>query len=319
MIRAVPVVASAAALVACGSPTDGALVRVTVPRGAPFAVVAESLVARQVIADRDLFAFYARVTGRQRAIQAGTYELTRGLSYFDLIETLTTGRAAAYERVVIPEGLMLSEVAAAVQQQLGIPVDDFLAAARDSALRNRLGVPAPTLEGYLYPSTYYVRAGAGADDVVRQMVQEFGSRWRPEWTPRLDSIGMSRHELLTLASIIEGEVRHPADRKYVASVYHNRLERGMRLQADPTVIYALGRRRRLFERDYQRVSPYNTYLIDGLPPGPIAQPSAASMAAALYPARTDFLFLVARSDGQHIFTRTLREHLAAVRQVRSEK
>jgi UPF0755 protein len=148
------------------------------------------------------------------------------------------------------------------------------------------------------------------------MLSEFEAQWRPEWDARLDELGMSRHEVVILASIIEGEVRYDPDREYVSSVYHNRLERGMRLQADPTVIYALGTRRRLYEKDYQTRSPYNTYLIYGLPPGPINQPSAASLEAALFPARTDFLYFVARPDGKHVFSRTYREHLAAIREVR---
>jgi UPF0755 protein len=121
---------------------------------------------------------------------------------------------------------------------------------------------------------------------------------------------------VTLASIIAGEVRYEPDRAYVSSVYHNRLERGMRLQADPTVVYALGRRRRLYERDYQTPSPYNTYLIDGLPPGPIGSPSRASIEAALYPARTRFLYFVARPDGQHVFSLTYAEHLRTIREIR---
>ena len=149
-----------------------------------------------------------------------------------------------------------------------------------------------------------------------QMLDHFESQWQSAWDARLDSLGLSRDELVTLASIIEGEVRDPRDRYYVSSVYHNRLRRGMRLEADPTVIYALGRRRRLFIRDYQTPSRYNTYLIDGLPPHPIGQPSAASLEAALYPASSDFLFFVAGPEGKHIFSRTYNEHLAAVRQVR---
>ena len=127
---------------------------------------------------------------------------------------------------------------------------------------------------------------------------------------------MTRQEVVTLASIIEGEVRYGPDRPYVSSVYHNRLERGMRLQADPTVAYALGERRRLFERDYLVRSPYNTYVVDGLPPGPISAPSTASIVAALYPAHTNFLYFVARPDGRHVFSRTYAEHRRAVADVR---
>jgi UPF0755 protein len=236
----------------------------------------------------------------------------------EVLDVLVSGRAAL-QRLVVPEGLMLTEVAREAERQLGIAAESVLAVARDSALVARVAPGAASLEGYLYPSTYLVPIPAEARAVVTQMVDEFEARWDPAWNARLDSVGMSRHEAVILASIVEGEVRHDRDRRYVASVYHNRLDAGWRLQADPTVIYALGRRRRLYERDYLYPSPYNTYLIDGLPPGPIGQPSAASLAAVLYPAETDFFFLVARGDGHHVFTRTLAEHRAAVARVRAAR
>ncbi|MDH3495490.1 MAG: endolytic transglycosylase MltG [Gemmatimonadota bacterium] len=306
-------------LAACGAgPPTGEPVRVTIPRGASLAAIADTLAAHDIIESPGRFRLWAKLLRKERAIHAGIYDLHRDRPVREVLATLTSG-ATAFQRLVVPEGLMLREVAAQIQRQLGVPAESVLAAARDSALRDEIGPDIPTLEGYLYPSTYYARVDANARDIVRQMVDEFQSRWRPAWTRRLDSIGLTRQQVVTLASIIEGEVRHDADRKYVASVYHNRLRAGWRLQADPTVIYALGRRRRLFERDYEFRSPYNTYLVDGLPPGPIGQPSAKSLEAALYPAETDFFFLVARADGQHIFSRTLAEHLAAAREVRAER
>lgn len=288
---------------------------VTIPPGATLAAAAESLRAHRVIASPGTFAFYARLLGKSDEIKAGVYEFAPRLSTLQVLRVVTSGREVL-RRLVIPEGLMLTEVAASVSQQLGIPPAAFTAAARDSALVTRVGAAGGLLEGYLYPSTYLVRHGATAPEVVRLMVAEFEARWRPEWNARLQQLGFTRQQLVTLASIIEGEVRFGPDRRYVSSVYHNRIARGMRLQADPTVIYALGRRRRLFEKDYQIRSPYNTYLIDGLPPTPIGQPSSESIEAALYPERTGFLFLVARPDGKHVFSRTLREHLRAVAEVR---
>jgi UPF0755 protein len=290
-------------------------VQVTIPRGATLVAAAESLDVHGVIESATLFRFYATMTGRERTIQAGTYDFPASSTVREALRILVSGRPAE-SRLVVPEGLTLQEVAAAIERQLAIPADSILEAARDSTLRARLETPAATLEGYLYPSTYLVPTDAGATDVIRQMVAEFERRWRPEWTAQLDSLGMSRYEIVTLASIIEGEVRYGPDRVYVASVYHNRLRSGMRLQADPTVAYAIGRRRRLFEKDYQTPSPYNTYVVDGLPPGPIGGPSEASLEAALYPARTQFLYFVARPDGQHVFSRTYREHLRAIGAIR---
>ncbi|HEX9579941.1 MAG TPA: endolytic transglycosylase MltG [Gemmatimonadales bacterium] len=300
---------------ACGPGTPPETARVTIPRGATVSAVAESLQARGVIRSARTFRFYARLTGRQRAIPAGTYDLPRDLGARRALAELLGARVAEV-RLVVPEGLMLTEIATLADSALDISADSFLAAARNPALAADLGIPATTLEGYLYPSTYLVPVDATAEAVVRQMTAEFQRRWRPVWDTRLKTLTRSRHEIVVLASIVEGEVRDPLDAPYVASVYHNRLARGMRLQADPTVIYALGRRRRLFERDYLTRSPYNTYLIDGLPPSPVGQPSATSIQAALYPARTDFLFFVARSDGRHVFSRTLREHLRAIAAVR---
>ncbi len=305
--------------IACGNPGPGATKeRVTIPRGATLSAVADTLHAHRVIRSPRLFKLYATVSGSQRDIQAGTFEFAVGASMGRVLEILVSG-TEVLESLGIPEGLMLSEIAQRVRQQIGIDSQAFMIAARDSGLLNQVGAPADNLEGYLYPSTYYVATHATALDVVRQMVEEFELRWQAEWNQRLTELGMTRHEIVILASIIEGEVRFRPDGKFVSSVYHNRLAHRMRLQADPTVIYALGRRRRLYERDYQIQSPYNTYLINGLPPGPISQPSEASLEAALFPANTDFLFFVARPDGKHIFSRTHREHLAAVAEVRGQE
>lgn len=307
----------ALAVTACARPAGDA-VRITIPRGAGVTAVAESLHIHQVIRSPRWFRVYAALRGADRDIRAGVYDLSTNLSLAQVLDRLVAG-VPAMETLTIPEGMMLSEVARAIAQQLAIPADSVLAAARDTVLLNAVDSAANTLEGYLYPSTYAVRVGATAREVIRQMVNEFRTRWRPEWDRRLDSLGRSRREIVILASIIEGEVRHDEDRRFVSSVYHNRLDAGWRLQADPTVIYALGRRRRLYQRDYLTTSPYNTYQVDGLPPGPIGQPSAASIEAALYPASTDFFFFVARPDGYHVFSRTLQEHNRAIARIRAPR
>jgi UPF0755 protein len=312
--RLLPLLLLAMAACRAGGP-NGPRIRVTIPEGASLSAAADSLAAHHVIGSAAAFKFYARILGKSDEIKAGTYELVPDLPALHVLHVVTSGREVL-RRLAIPEGLMLSEVAQDVQTQLGIPADSFLAAAHDSTLAAEVGDPAPSLEGYLYPSTYLVRYGATGHEVVKMMVDEFQAQWRPEWNAQLAALHMTRHQIVTLASIIEGEVRFGPDRPYVSSVYHNRLNRGMRLQADPTVIYALGRRRRLYEKDYATRSRYNTYLIDGLPPTPINQPSAASIEAALYPAHTNLLYLVARPDGKHVFSRSLREHLEAVAQVR---
>lgn len=313
-----PIVLVAVASACGGTAPHGEIERITVPRGATLTAVAETLSQREIIGSPRLFKLYAKATGREGDIQAGTFEIPKDASMRMVLRTLVSG-TEALEALVLQEGLMLSELPSLVQHQLGINADSFMAAARDPDLRRRLGITSETLEGYLYPSTYYVTVTASARDVVSQMVSEFENRWHPEWNARLEEIGMTRNEIVILASIIEGEVRYEPDRKFVSSVYHNRLARRMRLQADPTVIYALGQRRRLYQRDYQTPSPYNTYLINGLPPGPITQPSEASLEAALFPHSTNYLYFVARPDGKHVFSRTHREHLDATRAVRNQE
>ena len=211
------------------------------------------------------------------------------------------------------------EVAERARVWLRIPRNSFLAAVRDTALQRELGIRPNSggVEGYLYPTTYLLPVGIRARDLVRVMTREFLARWQPEWDARLAPLGMTRHEVVTLASIIEAEVRYRPDRPYVSAVYHNRLKRGMLLQADPTVIYAHGRRlRRVWEKHLAARSPYNTYRHPGLPPGPISQPSDSSLFAALEPAPVAFLYFVAQPDGKHIFSTTYAEHLAAIRRVK---
>jgi len=294
---------------------DGPRIQITIPEGATLSAAADSLQARGVIGSATTFRFFARLLGKADEIKAGVYQFMPDMPVLDALGVLTAGREVL-RRLAVPEGLMLTEVAATVRDQVRVPGAEFAAAARDTALARRVGAPTPSLEGYLYPSTYLVRHGVTAPEVIDMMVTEFETQWQQPWNARLDTLKMTRHQIVTLASIIEGEVLYGPDRKYVSSVYHNRLRRGMRLQADPTVIYGLGKRRRLYEKDYHFRSRYNTYLIDGLPPGPIGQPASASIEAALYPAQSSFLYLVAQPDGKHVFSRTYSEHLEAVRAVR---
>jgi UPF0755 protein len=215
---------------------------------------------------------------------------------------------------------MLNEVAELARRGLGVPRDSFLAATREPAVLATLGLTgiATTVEGYLFPTTYVLPVGITARELVRVMTGEFLERWDTAWNARLAALGMSRHQLVTLASIVEAEVRYPPDAEYVAAVYLNRLRNGMPLQADPTVIYAHGRRlRRVWERNLRIASPYNTYVHRGLPPGPISQPGLASLQASLYPKHVPYLYFVAQRDGKHVFSATYREHLEAIRAARS--
>ena len=311
-------IAAAAVLPACVAPPQPEdAVWVRIPADAPIRAVAESLALHGVVKSAERFERYARTGRRHTDIKPGVYPLRPGMHVGQVLVTLRRGRPPAL-MVVVGERMSLGELAAELERRLGIPADTVLAAARDPALRARIGTSAETVQGYLYPTAYYVTVGSTARDVLRQMADTFAARWRPGWDRRLDSLGLTRHEVVTMASIIAGEMPHPEseERFDISSVYHNRLARGMRLQADPTVVYALGERRRLSYHDYRVASEYNTYTIPGLPPGPIAQPSLESLEAALYPADTEYLYFVAQPDGRHTFSRTYPEHLSAIRRVR---
>lgn len=307
----------ATAVVACGGPS-GPQVRVVVPQGASFRAAADSLAKAGVIQAPALFRLYAKLRGGDRRIKAGTYLLRRGSSWNSVLNALREGKGLMFT-VTIPEGFTLSQIVPLVARVVEVPADSVIAAARDTAHLRRLGVPTPTLEGYLFPDTYMFLPGTPARVAVGAMVRRFEQVWRPEWTSRLDTLGMSRHQVMTLASIVEREAKRPDERPVIAGVYRNRLRSGMRLEADPTVQYARGiHTNRVLFKDLDVDSPYNTYKHTGLPPGPIASPGAASVRAALYPADVPYKFFVAYPDGRHEFTVDFTQHTAARRKALRE-
>jgi peptidoglycan lytic transglycosylase G len=308
--------ATAFVLVAAACGREGNA-RVTVPSGASMRLAADSLEAAGVIRSARVFSFYTKLTGRDRRIKAGTYLLDRGASWNAIVDALVAGRGIVFT-VTIPEGWDLKTIVPAVADVMKVPAESLEAATHDTALIHRLDIPIQSLEGYLFPETYLVPEGSAALPIVRRLVSEFERRWKPEWNARLQSLDMTRHQVMTLASIIEKEARVPAERPIISAVYHNRLKRGMLLQADPTIQYALGRHTaRVLYRDLEIKSPYNTYRNVGLPPGPIASPGTASIEAALFPADVPYLYFVAHPDGHHEFRTTLREHNEAVRRMRA--
>jgi UPF0755 protein len=280
-------------------------------------IAADSLEAAGVIGSARAFRLYAKLTGRDRSIKAGTYILDRGASWNEIIKALVDGRGIVLT-VTIPEGWDLRTIIETVADTMKVSAASLDSATRDTALIHRLDVPIPTLEGYLFPETYLIPEGSDALPIVRRLVAEFERRWKPEWNDQLRKLGMTRHQVVTLASIIEKEARVAEERPTISAVYHNRLKRGMLLQADPTVQYALGKHTaRVLYRDLEVKSPYNTYQNVGLPPGPIASPGTASIEAALFPADVPYLYFVAHPDGHHEFRTTFREHNEAVRRMRT--
>jgi UPF0755 protein len=303
---------------ACGSATDGPSVRVTIPPGSGLSASADSLVARKVIGSADAFKLYARIRGVDRRIKPGVYDVPPGASWRAVLDQLVAGEVVT-QLLAVPEGWTVAQIAQRVAGLVGVSHDSVVRLATAPGAAERFKVPGPTLEGYLYPATYTFPVGASAEQMLRAMTTRYRQAWTPEMRQRADSLGLEEREVVALASIIEKEARVWQERPTISAVYHNRLRIRMRLQADPTVQYALGAHQsRLLYAHIDSVAdnPYNTYRHDGLPPGPIASPSRGAIEAALNPADVDYLYFVARPDGTHVFTRSLAEHNAARRTVR---
>jgi UPF0755 protein len=299
-------------------PYDGAggrTIQLVVPRGATAAEVARDLAAAGIIRDPRILQYWLRATGRAGQIHAGSYEFSGGQSVREVAEALLRGRVLL-RPITIPEGVTRWQVAEAVEAAGFGVYEEALRATGRAELIADLDPDATDLEGYLFPDTYMAAESATPDAVVEMMVDRFRKAWTASRQALAESRGMSLREVVTLASLVETEAAMAHERPLVAAVYQNRLQRGMLLQCDPTLLYALmldGRTDRNIRRaDFENDSPYNTYRFRGLPPGPIANPGDASLEAALRPAAVDFLYFVARNDGSHAFSKTLREHNAMV-------
>ena len=298
----------------------GASVRVSIAPGSNLAQAADSLASAGVIRSALVFRLTAAMLGTDSVqITPGRYIVTRGRSTSALLEQLRSGTGRV-RRLTVPEGWGIRQIARLVQDSLAIPADTLIAATRDAARRTRMQTPAADVEGYLFPATYEFTDAVTAAGVVDTMLLTFERRWKSAWDTTMQQQGRTRHEVVTLASIVEKEAGRSSDRALIASVYLNRLRAGMRLQADPTVLYAMGLvAKRVMYADLKVKSPYNTYRVAGLPPGPIASPGTESLRAALAPAIGNAMFFVAFPDGHSQFSRTFREHAAAVKAARQAR
>jgi len=284
---------------------------VTIVHGMSFNQILDLLQRQEVVNSRAKFAFVARVSGLRTKLKAGRYAISGGESSYALLKKLSEARVAT-ELVTIPEGKTAREIAGILQERVGVDSTEFMRLVNDSAFCVSLDVPAERLEGFLFPETYRLSWGMSAKHVITGMVEQFHRSFVDSLRRKLAESGFSLLEIVTLASIIEGEAIVDSERKTISAVYHNRLKRGMALQADPTIQYIVpGGPRRLRNRHLQIDSPYNTYLYTGLPPGPINNPGIASIEASLFPAPVNYLYFVATGDGTHTFSKTYREHLRA--------
>jgi len=305
-------------LIAAATWRPGAPLTLTVPEGASLSEVADTLSARRVIRARPLFVVFARALRADRDIKAGPYELRERSSWITALGALTRGEVVT-EALTVPEGFTLAQIAPRVAELSGVPLEEVTALIESPELAAELGVPGPTLEGYVFPDTYHIARGVSPRTILAEMVERYRAVWTPARLARLDSLGRTEAEIVTLASIVQAEARREEEMPRIAGVYTNRLRLGMLLQADPTVLYALGgyRERLLFAAiDSVADHPYNTYTQPGLPPGPIGSPGELAIDAALNPT-DDYLYFVAWPDGTHLFTRSLAEHNQAVGRARA--
>ena len=303
-------------------PVSDESVVINVPQGANAGVIARRMQEKGVISDAELFRTLAGLMGLEGKLSAGEYEFTRGMAIPDVILRLRTGVTEPTVTVTIPEGLRVEEVAALFERIGLTTAAEFMQAARATDYPQPWAQSRPagsTLEGYLFPDTYFFSKKVNAHQIVERLLKTFDERFTPDLRAAAQAHGLSFQDAVTIASIVEREAQVPEERPLVAAVYINRIKAGMPLQADPTVQYALAAdpksvaqygwwKRDLFIEDLQIRSPYNTYAVRGLPPGPIASPGHASLRAVAHPASVKYIFFVARGDGSHAFAETLDEH-----------
>jgi UPF0755 protein len=291
---------------------------VSVNRGDSLAAVARRLAAAGVVRSARAMVVYAEVTGGGRNIKPGAYAFGGGERIGDVLRHLVNGDFMVVT-VSIPEGATLRQIAEKLEEAGLVCQPQFEAAARFGPLPAALGMEPLGAEGYLFPATYRFSPHSDAPQILASMIERFYRALPASTDQRLFQLDLGTHELVTLASIIEKEAKVPGERPTIASVFYNRLRLGMPLQSDPTAQYNPDGEIEPAATAVHTASAYNTYVFAGLPPGPIANPGMSSIMAALYPAHTDYLYFVARNDGTHIFSRTLREHERAIETVRRLK
>ncbi|MBN1255217.1 MAG: endolytic transglycosylase MltG [Deltaproteobacteria bacterium] len=287
---------------------------VVIRKGSTFREVVQALDEAGLLRSPAKFSLMARILGVTGRVQAGEYTLSTAMIPPVILRKLVTGDVVKY-RITIPEGYTVRQIAARLEEK-GIIQDqeEFLAEAFSPDFAASMGIQGVGIEGYLFPDTYLFSKGVAPAEVIKTMMGKFTGVYGPAFAQRAAELGLTDREVVTLASIIEKETGVASERPLISAVFHNRLKRGMPLCSDPTVIYGIaGFDGNLRKRDLEQRTPYNTYLIQGLPPGPIANPGRASLEAALYPAPVNYLYFVSRNDGSHHFSTTLREHNEAVR------
>lgn len=288
-------------------------VTMEISEGSSFSSVLKKLKKNNVIDNIRFFKLYAALRGDLKNIKPGEYRFNEHSSKKSILDALTKGNVVLY-KVTIPEGSNIYQVAGILNETLHVNKTGFLKAVRDKETLKKWKIKGDSLEGYLYPETYYFSKKADNGQIIRKMLETFEENYSPDITKKGLKLGLNKEQIIILASIIEKETAAPQEKEIISAVFHNRLKRGMRLQSDPTTIYGIFERYRgnLSKKDLLEKTPYNTYRIKGLPPGPIANPSIESIKAAVNPAGVHYLYFVAKNDKTHVFANTLIEHNANV-------
>jgi UPF0755 protein len=293
---------------------------IQVAEGMSFKAIAGTLQKEGIIRYRGYFEIIGRLQGMSRRTRVGYYGVNTAMSMWEVLDTFRKGRIIEYE-LVVPEGYNLYQIGWTLS---GTPLisdpEEFITLVKNKEYVNSLGIEADSLEGYLFPDTYYLPKGTKLEDIPKKMVQRYKAVFADSYRSRAKELGFTEHQIITLASIVEKEAKVSTERKLISAVYHNRLKQGMKLQADPTAVYGTKAWiTKVTKDDLKRRSPYNTYLHKGLPPGPIANPGQGAILAALYPENVDYLFFVAQGDGSHYFSKDFGAHEKAINRYRSNK
>ncbi|PKN70835.1 MAG: endolytic transglycosylase MltG [Deltaproteobacteria bacterium HGW-Deltaproteobacteria-12] len=296
-----------------------ATVIVDIPTGSSFLQITKILNDAGIIRSRILFYGLASSRLAWLSIRAGEYEFNTSMSPSEVLSKLLRGEIKIYP-VTIPEDVSVKEIAEILMKYKLIDEEQFFELAEDEEFLESLNIQAASIEGYLFPDTYFLDRSMSTRLIMRKMVEQFWKKVTPAMRDRANKLGFTMHQYVTLASIIGKESGKTDEKNLISAVFHNRLKKKMRLQSDPTAVYDLLNFTGAVLRSHlKRNSPYNTYIINGLPPGPIANPGLDSLNAALYPADKNYLYFVSRRDGSHFFSSSLETHNQAVSRYRSNK
>jgi UPF0755 protein len=284
------------------------IIKITVESGSTLKNISNLLANKNIISNKNIFSLAVMIMGKEKELPTGTFRIVNAKSNYSIIQQLVYG-APEIKKVRILEGWNVNQIADHLSITMGFDSLALVKLIENEKFISKHGINGRSLEGYLSPDTYFFFEGESPESVIAQLIKEYKTFWNTNNYKRAKELSLTEHEVVTLASIIEGEAIYDSERSKISAVYHNRLKINMKLQADPTIQYIIpDSPRRLLNRDLRIKSPYNTYLNKGLPPGPINCPGKESIKAALYPEQNDFIYFVATGDGYHTFSTNENDH-----------